>query len=34
MIDMLNADGLVIVPDNVEGYSENDAVEVYEVNQP
>ncbi|MGC8515446.1 MAG: molybdopterin molybdotransferase MoeA [Thermoplasmata archaeon] len=31
MIDMLNADGLVVVPDNVEGYSENDVVEVYGV---
>jgi molybdopterin molybdotransferase len=33
MIDMLKADGLVIVPDNVEGYAENDVVEVIEVNQ-
>ena len=31
MADMLKADGLAVVPDNVEGYSENEIVEVHEV---
>ena len=31
MADMLRADGLAVVPDNVEGYSENEIVEVHEV---
>ncbi len=31
MADMLKADGLLVVPDNVEGYSENETVEVHEV---
>ena len=31
MADMLKADGLAVVPDNVEGYPENEIVEVHEV---
>ncbi|MCL4452102.1 MAG: molybdopterin molybdotransferase MoeA [Candidatus Thermoplasmatota archaeon] len=31
MVDLLKADGLVVVPDNVEGYSRNEVVEVHEV---
>ena len=31
MADMLKADGLGVVPVNVEGYSENETVEVHEV---